>query len=339
MTEVFRKPVVFSADDPRVVLAAPEIASHEDNALTVPEMTGGTPDTRPRRVRWGALFWSALSGLVLLGLGIAVTNFIEDLFARSPWLGAVGAGLAAVAGVALLAVLAREVYGLMRLSTVQSLHDRAAATIASDDRDEGRKVAGDLLSLTQRMPGLARGRAQLQAHLSEIIDGRDLIRLAERELMTPLDAEARQIVTSASKRVSVVTAISPRAAVDMVFVLVNALGMIRKLAVLYGGRPGALGVYKLLRQTVSHLALTGGMAMTDSLIQQVIGHGVAARLSSRLGEGVLNGLPTSRLGLMAIDLTRPMPFEELPRPSINDLAGGLLRSPSGRGDRAEGGVS
>ncbi len=40
--------------------------------------------------------------------------------------------------------------------------------------------------------------------------------------MGPLDLEARMLVASAAKRVSVVTAISPRAAVDMLFVLVNA---------------------------------------------------------------------------------------------------------------------
>jgi putative membrane protein len=337
MTDAFRKPAVFSPDDPRIVLAAPEEAQRSANALTVAEMT--EPAVRPRRMRWGTLFWSALSGLVVMGLGLAITNFVEDLFERSPWLGAVSAALAGLTGVAMLAIIAREISGLVRLSTVQHLHDRAVATVASDDRDEGRKVVVDLLSLTRAMPRLARGRARLQENLSDIIDGRDLIRLAERELMAPLDAEARQIVASASKRVSVVTAVSPRAAVDMIFVAVNALSMVRKLAVLYGGRPGALGVIKLLRQTVSHLAVTGGVAITDSLLQQVVGHGLAARLSSKLGEGVLNGLLTARLGLMAIDLTRPLPFAELPRPSINDLAGGLLRSGQAPGDKAETPVS
>ena len=67
-----------------------------------------------------------------------------------------------------------------------------------------------------------------------------------------------------------------------------------------------------------------GMAATDSIIQQVIGHGVAAKLSARLGEGVLNGLLTARLGLAAMDVTRPLPFSALPRPSLNDLAGSLF---------------
>ena len=80
MTEAFRKPAVFSADDPRIVLAPPEEAPRERNALTVSEMTDVAPAGRPRRVRWGALFWSALSGLVMLGLGIAITNFVEQAY-------------------------------------------------------------------------------------------------------------------------------------------------------------------------------------------------------------------------------------------------------------------
>ena len=47
--------------------------------------------------------------------------------------------------------------------------------------------------------------------------------------------------SAAAKRVSVVTAVSPRAAVDMVFVLVTVVALVRRLADLYGARPGALG--------------------------------------------------------------------------------------------------
>jgi putative membrane protein len=256
---------------------------------------------------------------------LAVTNLVEDLYARAPWLGAIGLVLAILAGLALVVVMLREIIGLARLATVESLRHRALAIIESDDRDGGRALIDDMLSLTRRIPRLARARARIEGHRADIIDGRDLVRLAERELMSPLDIEARRLVVAASKRVSVVTAISPRAAVDMVFVLINALGLVRRLAVLYGGRPGALGVLRLLRQVVSHLAVTGGVSLTDSVVQQVIGHGIAARLSARLGEGMINGLLTARLGLLTIDLVRPLPFHELPRPALNDLAGTLLR--------------
>lgn len=330
MTEALRKPSVFSVDDPRLVVAEMEEAQRaEDGPLQVAEGGGAlvavAPARRRRRIPWGTLLWSALSGLVLLALGLAITNLVEDLYARAPWLGAIGLTLALIAGLALLVVVIREIVGLVRLATVENLRERALTVIESDDRDGGRALIADMLALTRRIPQLARSRGRLEAHRADIIDGRDLVRLAERELMTPLDVEARRLVVAASKRVSVVTAISPRAAVDMVFVLINALRMVRQLAVLYGGRPGALGMLRLFRQVVSHLAVTGGVGVADGVVQQVVGHGLAARLSARLGEGMINGLLTARLGLLTIDLVRPLPFHELPRPALNDLAGTLIR--------------
>ena len=129
----------------------------------------------------------------------------------------------------------------------------------------------------------------MAAHTREIIDGRDLVILTERELLSPLDARARSLVANASKRVSVVTAISPRAVVDLLVVAIENLRLIRALSQLYGGRPGTLGIFRLVRHVLAHLAVTGGMAAGDSLLQQVLGHGLAAKVSARLGEGVING--------------------------------------------------
>ena len=265
------------------------------------------------------------AGLVLLGVGLGVTEMIENLFARSESLGVLGLALAFVAALALAAVTARETISLIRLAAIEKLQARAAAVLLSDDRAESRSIVRELIKIAHRNPQLARARVALQGHVDDIIDGADMIRLAERELMTPLDAEARRLVSSAAQRVSIVTAVSPRALVDVLFVFVAALRLIRQLARLYGGRPGTLGMIRLLRHVIAHLAITGGMAASDSLVQQVLGHGIAARLSQRLGEGVLNGLLTARLGLAAIEVTRPLPFAALPQPMLADLAKDLVR--------------
>jgi putative membrane protein len=329
-----RRPATFRLDDPGVVVIDAEQAGraargtvqitpdHEPSQLPIPI----EPPAVPRRgFGWGTLFWSGIAGMVVLGLGLGVTHLIEDLFARSESLGILGIGFTAVAALALGAVTLRELTALVRLAAIEKLHARAAGVLLSDDRDESRAILRDLLKLAHRNPRLARARNTLVGHAGDIIDGADMIKLAERELMAPIDAEARRLVSSAAQRVSIVTAISPRAAIDMVFVFVAALRLIRQLAYLYGGRPGALGMIRLLRHVIAHLAITGGMAASDSVVQQMLGHGIAAKLSERLGEGMLNGLLTARLGLAAIDVTRPLPFTALPRPALTDLARDLLR--------------
>jgi putative membrane protein len=333
-----RKPTAFRLDDPNVTVAEADrdaetarphsrrhaIVNLEPETAALPVVVPAEPRRR-RRWPWGRLFWSAAGALVTLAAGLAVTRLIEDLFARAEWLGWLAAALAGLAGIALVVVVAREAIGLARLATVENLRARAAEVIALDDRAAGRALVGDLVTFARGAPRLARGRAALESHAREIIDGADLVRLAERELMPPLDDEARRLVTAAAKRVSVVTAVSPRAVVDMAFVLFTAVRLIRTLAELYGGRPGAFGLIRLVRLVIAHLAVTGGMSAGDSLIQQMLGHGVAAKLSARLGEGVLNGLLTARLGLAAIEVARPLPFVALAPPSMTDLGGGLLR--------------
>lgn len=328
-----RKPATFKLDDPHVVLLSPDDEGGRPARGTVqvrPEPEAALPVERAlpppaRGLPWGAVFWTSLGGLVLMALGLGVSNLVTDLFSRSQGLGFLGLAFATVFVLALIAIVSREILALSRLATIERLHARAALALEHDDRPAAEAIVRELTTIARGNPRLAHARAMLAGHSRDIIDGADLLKLAERELMSPLDAEARRLVSTAAQRVSIVTAVSPRAVVDMLFVLAAALRLIRQLARLYGGRPGALGLIKLTRQAIAHLAITGGVAASDSLIQQMLGHGIAAKLSTRLGEGLLNGLLTARLGLATIDVTRPLPFTALPRPALSDLAQDLLR--------------
>ena len=114
------------------------------------------------------------------------------------------------------------------------------------------------------------------------------------------------------------TAISPRAVLDVIFVAAQIVRLVRRIAEIYGGRPGLLGLIKLARSIGAHIAITGGMAVGDSLLQQLVGHGIASKISARLGEGVLNGLLTARVGISALAVCRPAPFAVTKPPGVSE---------------------
>lgn len=317
--EAPRAPRALKPEAAVVTPAEIDIFDEPDAAIAEPP-----PASPPRkRSRLGAIFVAALGILVSMALGLWTESLIRELFSRSDWLGWFAAGVATVAALALVVILARELVGLAKLNSVESLRRRGADALANNDAREARKVVGELTRFVSSRPETAAGRRALAELEDDVIDGSDLVRLAERELLVPLDARAQTLILDAAKRVSVVTAVSPRALVDIAYVLFEAGRLIRRLAELYGGRPGTLGFIRLARDVLAHLAVTGAIAAGDEFVHQIVGQGLAARLSAKLGEGVVNGMMTARIGVAAMETVRPLPFAAARRPGMTDFLAAL----------------
>ncbi len=314
-----RKPRTVNADLAVVTPAEIDVFDEPDIIAAEPP-----PATAPRkRSISGSLFFGALGVLVSLALGLWTDQLIRDLFARAEWLGWLAAGTAVIALLALLVILAREFLAIARLAEVEKLQKRALDAIARDDPKAARAVVDELSAFVAAKPETAAGRRALADLRDEIIDGGNLVRLAETEILGPLDARAKVMILEAAKRVSLVTAVSPRALVDVAYVVFEAGRLIRRLSELYGGRPGTLGFFRLARSVLAHLAVTGSIAVGDSFVQQIVGHGLAARLSAKLGEGVVNGMMTARIGIAAMETARPLPFSAARRPGMGDFLSAL----------------
>jgi putative membrane protein len=308
------------------------VTPDEVDVFDMVEVAGAVPPPAeaPTRRSWFArILLGALGVLVSLAIGLWTDQLIRDLFQRAEWLGWVAAGAAALAVAALGVILLREMLAVARLASVEKLRNQALEAITRNDPTAAGKVVTELSAFVAAKPETAAGRRALAELKDDIIDGADLVRIAETEILGPLDRRAKTLILDAAKRVSVVTAVSPRALVDIVYVLFEAGRLIRRLSELYGGRPGTLGFFRLARGVLAHLAVTGAIAAGDDIVHQIVGQGLAARLSAKLGEGVVNGMMTARIGVAAMEVTRPLPFSAEKRPGMTEFLS-VLASFSGK---------
>jgi putative membrane protein len=312
--ETIRAPRAFTPD--AVTVAEPQFDEAEAaDDLVSPE---------PRRMGLvGRILWTTGGILVSLALGLAAERLIRDLFERYEWLG--WAGLAALAAflVALLALVLREIWALRRLRTLDKLKAEAADALTTDRPDKARAVLTGLEAVYAGRADLARARRSLEDHTAHMLDGAEQIHLAERTLMAPLDTRARALTAASARRVALVTAVSPRALIDIAFVIYESVRLAGAIARLYGARPGFFGFWRLTGAVLAHLAVTGGLVLTDGVVEQLVGQGLAAKLSARLGEGVVNGLMTVRVGIAAMRVVRPLPFAVQKQPVVRDFIGDL----------------
>ena len=273
--------------------------------------------------------------LASLAAGLWFTRFVSIALERQDWVGWLAFGLLTVIAVALLGIILRELIGFRRLARLAKLRAMVSATLAKPDAAGERKAVAALVAHYRGRPDMSWGLARVKDHSGDVLEHGELLRLADRELLRPLDGEARRVILKSAKRVATVTAISPIMWIAMGFVLVENVRMFRSLAGLYGGRPGVLGAIRLARLVVGHVIATGGIAMTDDLLGQFVGQDVLRRLSRRLGEGAFNGALTSRLGVVAVEVTRPLPNLDSEPLRAREILSELIRSLRGA-DKAAG---
>lgn len=325
-----REPLFFSPDDPAVLVepvphAEPSPDLPEDVADDAGLVQPTLSDIGRRGLRWGALLATALTGAMTLALGAWFAKFVSAALAREDWVGTLTSAFLLIAAFAGAMLLLRELIGFSRLSRLGRLKRDIASALAERDRRQEKRTALRLIELYAGRPQLAWGLSRIREHARDVHDPGELFVLVEREVLTPLDLEARRVITRSAKRVATVTALSPILLIGVGYVLVENVRLLRMLATLYGGRPGTLGALRLARMVFTHIVATGGIAMTDDLLGQFLGQDLLRRLSRRLGEGAFNGALTARVGLAAVEVLRPLAFTSSAPPRIRDILAEVLK--------------
>ncbi|MBM3521076.1 MAG: DUF697 domain-containing protein, partial [Alphaproteobacteria bacterium] len=223
-----RQPRAFIIDDDdkaprRKTQAQAAIAFESEPVDSAPSAVQAPAPPPLRKAPWVGLLVSVLAGLFMLWAGLAATSLIEEAFRRAAALGWLATGLAALAGFATLAIIFREAWGLARLNRIEHIQADAAQAISAGDRAAARRAASAVVALHRGRVDSLWGLDHVRRHAGDVMDESDRLRLVERYLVAPRDEDAHRIIARAARRVTLITTVTPVAALDVAFVAVQNL--------------------------------------------------------------------------------------------------------------------
>ena len=251
------------------------LAGVDGAAGPVRHVAAPTLPARATRERRQPLAIAAGALLLLIG-GVAaleLANFAAAQFDRSPLLGWLTIALIGPPAAALGWSVVREWRGYASLRTVERIRDG----LQSDDLEVARRHARAWLRAIAAPDDLARS-------VEAATDPATVRALLRAGPLARLDQEAAQAGRSAALQILAATAVSPWPGLDGVLVVWRGLRLIRRIAGLYGMRPGTLGTLRLWRR----VALDAGSVaaadvvvatMTDALFSSPLGGALAGQAS------------------------------------------------------------
>jgi putative membrane protein len=320
------KPRVFEGEArPAPPRTMPQIFVSERGDRIVPVQPPPKRALAPREKKSRVVSWG------LAGLGVAVAGwFVVDAywwiaaaFERSTALGTLAA-TAVVAGVAGAGVIiAREVTSLWRLRNVETIRERFAQDIVSP-RDAQKTIA-DILAVVPRERETAAGIESFQRQVQPHHNVAQQVEILSRTVMKPLDAQAEEHIRAAVLRAFGITAISPTALSDALFFLAVGVRMVRRIAATYGHRPTTAATIHLLRRLMVEAGKLGVVDIASTSIAQQLGGAVVERVATTAADAFYASYRMARLGVIVMDMCRPIPFREDEAPRITQMVTNVIR--------------
>ena len=229
----------------------------------------------PPRVRVGALSWLA-AGLCLLVVSWAVlslVSFVVGLFGQGLLLGTAGAVLIGSSTLMLLYAALLEARAYRSLGSVERLRVVLVAPSSSLPVVRARALEW-MTQLGESVPDSSQAK-RLVREAGTVVELRGVLR---SRVADPLRERAAGLGRRAAAEGATLVAVCPHPALDGLIAGARGLLVIRRVAALYGLRPGLTVTLALLRRVAWTAAGTTGLSM----------------ISQGLADHVLTGLPVVR---------------------------------------------
>lgn len=291
----------FILEDSKIEMT-PAVMKTDDVATTIG--LEEDPEEQPEKTK----FWtSPVLWVILLitGLGgLQCYYFISEAFAQNTAVGLLSSAVMS----ALLVMASWSVWKELRSVLLLKRSDERREQIRHAVASGTVKDAVMLCEEMARDSGMLKSRQyeSFKNKISDHFSPEEVFALYECEIIRTQDEKARKIIVKRSRENGIVVALSPMAWLDMLFTLARSVRMIREISEVYGLRCGIWGRMNLYRRVAKNIVYIGMADLATDAVTDVLGAGMAGKISSALGQGIAAGIYSTRLGYMSIKAVRPM---------------------------------
>lgn len=125
------------------------------------------------------------------------------------------------------------------------------------------------------------------------------------EIINDLDKEATNAVYSSAKEVSLFTAFSPGSALDSLAVIFSSMKLMKKIFHIYGYKTNIFTSMLIVRKILENASIAALVEYADDSVNDLLGNTLISKLSTKMAQGIGNGVLILRIGNIVIQNARP----------------------------------
>ncbi|WP_339388393.1 TIGR01620 family protein [Vibrio caribbeanicus] len=208
-----------------------------------------------------------------------------------------------------LSAVGREWLKLRKLRQHMSIQEQGVQIASSDSIGSGKKFCQNLASQAGIDVNSASYQRWIQA-LTHSHNDREILELYDTMVVSEQDKIAVRTVSKFSTESAALIAISPLAIADMFLVAWRSIKMLDSLADIYGVELGYWSRVKLFKAVLFNMAMAGVSDLAVDASIDLLSMDLAGKVSTRAAQGFGVGILTARLGIRAMDLLRPLKWQD-----------------------------
>jgi putative membrane protein len=259
---------------------------------------------------------------IFLATSAELIFFIIAMIENMDWLAGVWLAIFTALGMLVLRQVLVEYTGLKQLRRQSDIRTQSEQMVNTSviglAEQHCLKIAKNLPNDCQNL--VANWRESYDPHHCDS----EVLCLFEHLVLAPIDKLAMEQVTKNASAASVMIAVSPFAFLDMLIVLWRNIRMMNQVSEIYGLHLGYWARVKLIRKIFHTMLYAGAAEILSDAGNYALSAGIAGKLSARIAQGMGAGVLTARIGLKAINESRPLPWLSQTKPGVSVISKQLM---------------